>query len=876
MRRILLICLLLASFGARSQQVYEISFQNQRADLAVKRLEEQFGLKFSFDPTLLEEYYITAEIRAKSEDQLLREFVSSLPVRYKRAGDVVLLIPNRKKQAKRTTKSIRGKIYDRNTGQPLARANVHTQKLRTKTDHAGGFSVRPHRDSIEISVTYLGYEPNTMWVKTDLESVSIHLTPTKLELKPFILNPRARDNSQNSSTSHFSVNPNQIRSLPTLGQPDVFKSLQLLPGLLGTDESATGLIVRGSSSEQNLVTLDGFTIYHLDHFFGLFSTFNPHIINHIDLYKGGFSSEYGNRTSSVIAATSKSSNMERVKGGVGLNTTSLDAFLEVPIAKKVGILLGGRWSHDGLVTNRIYNQFLEDHRQDILKASDPEFNDDFDIQSSFSFFDINGKIRFAPSPKTTIDVSAFISEDYFEGDHQLVEREVFQDYLDKAFWANTGGSIRWENHWNDQHTSTLGFSGSSYENQSEIALLTEYTEDIRDPFGDLVVEAGDETFFSLKKRNTIEDVTLSYKSAIDLHPNHRLTIGADVSSYETTISTTFDDEEVEIDSLYDQSSLISLFNSYHFAHKKWQFNVGLRLNNYEILNRTDLEPRISAKYHLLESLSASASWSRHHQYINRQTLSPFGNSDQYSWVLTNDEEYPVLASTHTILGLTWQKGALTVDLEAFHKRTDGIVEAEFTLFSDFNGLDFSEVEDFPAGSQVSRGIDLFARYKSTQVSSWIGYSFGDAIYEFEHPNLPESYYSPFDQRHEINQVNIYKRGRWEFSSTFVFGSGRPYTPAGDISGQEPVLFDLSRINENRLPAYHRLDLSTKYEHKFKWLTAEAGITFFNIYDRRNLKSRRFTGRSDYNEELEEWDFQLIAIDQELLGFTPNFFLNLRF
>ncbi|MEM9327780.1 MAG: TonB-dependent receptor plug domain-containing protein [Bacteroidota bacterium] len=891
MRRILLTYFTLACLSAAGQSRYQINFQDQRADLAVKELEARFNLKFSYDPSYLEEYRVTSNISARTEDQLLRAFVSQLPLRFKIASDVILLIPSKKKQPRKTTsRKVRGKVYDRKTGQPLALANVQSQELRTKSDQSGGFSVRPQRDSIQITVSYLGYEPSSMWVKTDLDQVSIQLTPTN-ELKPFILNPESKGSTQKSLVSHFSINPKQISSLPALGQPDVFKSLQLLPGLNATDESTTGLIVRGSGPEQNLVMLDGYTIYHMDHFFGLFSTFNPNIINHVDLYKGAFSAEYGRRTSAVVDATTRNSNLEKVTGGVGLNATSFDGFIEVPIGKKLGIVLGARSSHNGLLSNDIYNQFLENHRRDIVQAQEPDINSDLrtEVEPNFNFFDTNAKIRFTPNRNTTIDLSLFISEDSYRGAFEEEEDLVGREYLDKAFWANNGASLRWESHWNDKHTSTFTLSGSSYESTSSIFQQWTFFSDIIFGFGseiDTIFREGEREVFGVDKQNTIEDITLAYKSEVNISPFSRLTVGTEISNFETQLSIGItEDEEAITDSVGLESGLFTVFGNYQYAREKWQLNAGLRVNNYEILSRSDLEPRLGLRYFITDELSIGGSWSRHSQFLHRVTLSPFGNSDQYYWTLAEGEDYPVLESAHLIAGIKWQKGPLTFDIEAYRKRTEGITESEFTLFSEFNGIDQDEISDFnPVGDNVARGIDIFARYKSPQLSTWIGYTIASSINRFDNSHLPESYYSALDQRHEINQVNLYRLGNWEFGSTFIFGSGRPYTPPGEdgfTDDEDPVLYDLSRLNSQRLPVYHRLDLSVKYQHDFNWVKIEAGMTMFNVYDHTNIKSRRFTARFESDDEnsgdeAQQGSFQTIPLDIELLGRTPNFFLNLRF
>ena len=181
---------------------------------------------------------------------------------------------------------------------------------------------------------------------------------------------------------------------------------------------------------------------------------------------------------------------------------------------------------------------------------------------------------------------------------------------------------------------------------------------------------------------------------------------------------------------------------------------------------------------------------------------------------------------------------------------------------------------------MSQGIDLFIKYRTDNWSSWLSYTYLDSKNQFSYLNEGDPYPSTFGQNHEINFVNMYKLKNWEFGSTFIFGSGKYYTPPYEEEGGFFLEYDLDRINARRLPAYHRLDFSAKYSFDFGPFECESGITLFNVYNRRNIRNRRFTQDFVFEETGFDEDlggrFETVQLDTELLGFTPNFFFNLKF
>ena len=300
MRKLITIFLLISTIASFSQQAFELSATNESLTSIVKILSKKYDLKFSYSPRVLSKHSITKKITAKSKAELISKVFEDLPFDLKLTDGVYLIIP--KKIEVKTTPII-GQVYDGDSGEPLAYAHVQTKEQGTLSSQNGRFSLPPSKDTVTLTVSYIGYKNVELKVPPNEDNLKLRLNQNPQELQEVVLT--AESDNFNPDPSFFSLNPQQFSSLPMLGETDLFKTLQLLPGVRATDETSSGLVVRGGVPSQNLVLMDGFTLYNLDHFFGIFSTLNPNAINNVSIYKGGFGPKYGGRVSSVIDVAGK-------------------------------------------------------------------------------------------------------------------------------------------------------------------------------------------------------------------------------------------------------------------------------------------------------------------------------------------------------------------------------------------------------------------------------------------------------------------------------------------------------------------------------------------------------------------------------------------
>lgn len=883
MRFLLLAIALILSLQLSAQESYEVSFDDVNLEEAIKELSKKYQIKFSYDPKLLRQYRINKTIRANRQKKLLDEVLAEVPIHFKKANDFILLIPTASPPAEK----IIGKVFDGGTGQVLSYAQVATVDNANINDGTGAFALSAPRDSMQITVTHLGYKPSTFWIKPDVENVNIELTPDIRVLPEFIFSDYSKDKTRGKFSSYFTINPKQVQYLPTVGEPDIFRSMQLLPGISASDDSNAGLVVRGSDPSQNHVILDGFTLYHLNHLFGLYSTFNPYVINQIDLYKSGFTARYGGRISSVVNATGKRGNSDRLKAGLGISLTSVNTYFESPLNKKISVIFGLRRSYQNFVKNNIYDRFLKENRVDLTQTN--ALRDGFDSDPDFNFFDMNTKVTANLGKNSDLDLNFYFSDDGFESFFNKDEIDFDQSLTDVANWSNLGVSLYWNKDW-EQVSTKIGTSFSNFESnsyfQESFELIGEFFYEDSTLFEPVLDTIGGE--YEINQINNIEEFSINWKNEIELNENNTLFLGTDLSSYFTEFFYNEGSEEgifFENDTT-QESSQISTYAEYETNFKKLYLNVGLRFNFFEAGSREDWEPRLNAKYYFTDNLSLNLSWSKHHQYITRIATNPFANSDTHTWVMANEENFPTMESTHFVSGLKYNKDQWSVDLEFYHKNINNVFLPEIFYFTnyEFSELDFEFDDGFFQDPDYTvdgfgRGLDLFVKHKTDRFTSWVSYSLSES--KHQHPIIRngQDFNSAFDQRHEINQVNLYKLGKWHFSSQFVYGSGRPFTPPSgsvDVNEFGAILYDLDLINSARLPAYHRLDLSANYKLAFKNYNLEAGITLFNVYNRQNIRSRRFTATQIFDEAEDAFRLEVVPINFRLLGFTPNLTLNLSF
>ena len=774
--------------------------------------------------------------------------------------------------------TISGVVKDKESGETLPFANVFVKdtNIGTTTNADGFFTLfNVPSETSTIQVQYLGYKVETLVLTPDMvkDKITILLMPDNNQLDEVVV---SNDSGQqivkiNKSVSQISLSPKKLASIPNLGEKDIFRAIQLLPGVSGTNESSSGLYVRGGTPDQNLVLLDGFTVYHVDHFYGFFSAFNSGALKDIQLFKGGFPAEYGGRISSVMDLTGKTGNSNKLSLSAGLSLVSANLTVEIPIGEKANLLIAGRRSYTDILKSGLYNSIFDLYNDtDSTNGNNLSNFNGFQqnqTQPSFYFYDLNTKFSYKPSDKDIISVSVYNGEDNLDSSREnqntfgsgTEERTINSDIEDLLNWGNWGSSVRWARQWSDKlYTNVVGAYSNYFSQRKRI--------------NDISIQLADSTNTNksgLVEDNNLKDFTLRIHNEYKVNSKHSLEFGGQLTMNEVEYNYILNDSIAVI----DQKDKGLLKTAY--LQDKWtpteKLNIvgGIRATHFDVTDQIYYEPRLSVSYKVNDKVKFKGAWGKYYQFVNRIVREDVTQGSRDFWLLANKENSPISFSQHFILGTSYEVDDWLFDVEFFEKEMTGLTE--FSLrFQSALGTDPND-QLFFEGTGISRGVDFLIQKKVGKYTGWLGYTLSEVVHTF--PDLSNNpFYSLNDQRHEFKIVNVLKAGRWDLGATWVYGSGKPYTAPNGLytitllDGTETEYVSIGEKNGLRIDPYHRLDLSATYNFNLGSGKGEMGLSIFNLYNKTNT----------WYNEFEVLDNQVTETNVNYIGFTPSLFFNVSF
>lgn len=782
--------------------------------------------------------------------------------------------------------NLSGKVVDEANGEALAFATVGiiSSNLGTTTNADGFFTLlNIPTDTMMLTIQYVGYSTIQIPIKDIVEQkpLVIKLSISEQLLEEVVVSASNLDNQMISATeniSQISISPEALNALPSMGERDIFRSIQLLPGVSGTSEASSGLFVRGGTPDQNLVVLDGFTVYHVDHFYGFFSAFNPNAIKNVQVHKGGFESKYGGRLSSVMELTGKTGNQNKFSGGAGIGAISANAYVEVPMGDKFNLFLAGRRSYTDIISSGIYNDIFDLYNDDEstnnqnpgLPSRPGRGNQQEESAPSFFFYDANAKLSFRPSDRDIISLSYYSGKDdldnsritansFEDGNGDLTS--INRDITDLLQWGNIGTSLRWARQWNDRFYSNAVTSFSNYFSD-------------RDRINDVTIDRADTLInrrVGTEEVNDLFDYSFAINNEYLLNQFHTLEFGAQTIFNDISYSFVANDT---VSVINDENKGVQ---AAFYLQDTWEVNNrltmsgGLRSTYYDVTDKMYLEPRLSASYSLSKKWKLKAAWGHYHQFVNRIVREDVSQGSRDFWLLADDQNSPVSFSRHLIGGISYETNGWLFDVEVYDKSLDGIVEYS-NRQSATALVDLEDTNYFFEGTGVARGVEWLIQKKTGNYKGWLSYTIGEVVHDIAGIS-DNPFYALHDTRHEINLVNTYEIGNWEFGATWVYGTGKPYTaPYGEyqlstLDGATYNYISVCAKNSFRLPDYHRMDLSANYKFKMgETGSGQIGLSLFNLYNRDNTWYKEFQTEED----------EFVETDVKLIGFTPNLNISFKF
>jgi hypothetical protein len=734
--------------------------------------------------------------------------------------------------------TVSGYVYEKGSRETLIGVNIYepSSGIGAASNIYGYYAITLPAGRADIVFSYIGFRSRKeeLFLNGNIR-LDLEMEPGIEMDEVVITSETLRRISQNSQMSHVEVPILQALKIPSLlGEKDMFKVLQLMPGVQSGTEGTSGFYVRGGGPDQNLIILDDALVYNASHLFGFFSVFNGDAVKNMQLYKGGFPARFGGRLSSVLDIQMKDGNKEKLGGEAGLGIISSRLTLDGPFIKDKGsFLVSGRRTYlDLLVTPLL-----------------PE-----DSKTGYFFYDLNTKFNYEIDPNNRIFVSSYFGRDKFFFRHNY-SSDNFREELDNGlYWQNATVTIRWNHIYNEKLFSNTSFIFSDYK------LQIYSQEKFRDP------HTNSSSNYELKYNSGIRD--LGFKYDLSWYPlaNHQIRSGIQIIHHEFTPSAlVLRDEgigrfENNAEKHPSAESGIYIEDEIRFG-RRIRINPGIRISQFFIKGKSyhKIEPRFSSNVSMIPDLSWKFSYAEMNQYVHLLSSTGIGLPTDL-WVPSTARIAPQSTwQLATGFAYDWLPRRFELSVEGYYKKSENIIGyregASFLLIDDPTGAEkFSWQDNITTGQAWAYGLEFLLHRKQGRLSGWIGYTLSWIQHRFDDLNFGEKFWARYDRRHDISIVGVYEISpRMTFSATWVYATGNAFDLA---TGNFPVIpnqlhdQDLTydnfwwgyatvydKKNSFRAASYQRLDAGIQFHKDIVRFgqpvsrTIEVGA--YNAYNRQN-------------------------------------------
>ena len=715
---------------------------------------------------------------------------------------------------------ISGYVEDSERGERIAGVHVYLDQQRTGviTNQYGFYSLNISALGSRISVSHVSYESALIDLNLSADTVLvIRLDPRVVSMDEMAVTSEGETLASRTQMSQHMLPIQQLEEIPVLlGESDVLRALELLPGLQGGREGVSEIYVRGGGSDQNLILLDGQPVYNPTHVLGIFSVFNSSTLRSVELIKGGFSARYGGRLSSVVNVTMKEGNRNRFAGEGALGILTSKLLIEGPLVRdKASFLFSGRRTFLDLFARLFQNNGR------VYRVY---------------FHDVNFKANYTFSSRDHVYVSGYWGGDAITyQQRQAKNPQIKSDYDQLHQWGNRLASVRWNRLIGDKVFTNLIVGVTNYH------AAREYEE-----------KSGGELVFTTKWHSSVVDLSARLELEYAASPRHYLSGGIEYIHHRLSPGNTRtrvkSDQQSQLNTQIASGRQISLHELAVYLEDEFQISMhvrssaGLRMSSAQGDGRLwgALEPRMGVNIALKKNSSLKLSYALMKQYLHLITELGGSTLSQHQWVPAMDG-VPPQQSTQVAAGFvqSFPRYAVDVSLEVYQKRMHGLTELKEQFYAyEAPALGWPALLEFGEGE--SYGLEVLVQRQRQRLSGWVSYTLAKSSRKFPNLNGGKSFPDTYDRRHDISVVLNYQASpRISLGASWVYGSGYPvWAPAGRYydrryAFEEPDLLDYGPVNSARAPSVHRLDVSVQFKKQKTWGKRTLVLGVYNIYNRQN-------------------------------------------
>ena len=835
-RLLLFIALAIISFPLLAQN------QGEKENLrdVLLDIEKRYGITFTYADKNIDDKSLVPPPESISLKEAIQYLESHTGLNFQLLDDQFFTIS----EADINEFDICGFIFDDQTGKIINGATVQGKNQSSISDEQGYFELERLQKSDTIVIRFLGYETTKLLVK-ELESGqcgNFFLKQKVIKLQEIIISNFITKGINVNSDGSLIIDAKSLGILPGLTEPDVLQTIQALPGIQSINETVSDINVRGGTNDQNLIFWDGIKMYQSGHFFGLISAFNPYLTRDVVLIKNGTTAALSDGVSSTIDIRTDDQVCETFSGGAGINMLNADLFLKIPIAHNISIQLSGRRSISDLIQTPTYQQYFNRvfRNTDVTNSSDPVLDSLVNSDEEFNFYDVSAKLLYDISPKDKLRINflkIFNTINYEE--NALIGNEL-ESRISGLNQGSLGSGLLYRRNWSDQLTTNFQLYYSDYDLE---ATNFDVLKDQR-----------------LIQENRVVDTGLKLDTRIAL--SHTFDLYSGYQFYETGVSNLVDINNPVYRRLIKKvlrNHALFTEGNYSSNSRHTNFRLGLRVNYFEKYDKMLFEPRFAItqrfKKNFYVELLGEIKSQTTTQVIDLQN--DFLGVEKRRWILANEDDIPIVTSKQASIGFRYQPGNLLISLEGYIKEVDGITTSSQGFQNQFQYVR-------SIGSYDVGGIDFLINQRLGDFTTWLSYSYAENTYEF--PELsPSVFPNNLDIRHTATFGASYSTNNFQVSAGVNWRTGKPLTLAAQVVEGE-IIYE--QPNTSRLDDYLRVDLSAKYIFKIsKGVQGEFGASIWNLLDNKNIVNVYFQLDKDDNLE---------TIQQNALGFTPNFMFRVSF
>ena len=833
----------------KAETKLSFSIRNATLEEFVKRIENSTGFSFIYGEEVKMNHRLTLDVKQKTIPEILDLAFANEPVKYQITGRHILLQKKKQKPVSRKF-TISGYVTDGTSSETLIGANIleSRQQQGTTTNPYGFYSITLPAGETELSFSYLGYTTRQYRLELSKDTLINVLMQDNNQLEEVVIvSDKAEAGITATQMGAQEIPIAQIKNTPSiLGEADVMKTIQLMPGVQAGVEGSAGLYVRGGGPDQNLILLDGVPVYNVDHLFGFFSVFTPEAVKKVTLFKSSFPARFGGRLSSVVDVRSNDGDMKKYHGTLSVGLLSSKIQLEGPIIRdKTSFNISARRSYIDL----------------IAKPFMPK-----DDKISYYFYDINAKINHKFSDRSRLFLNFYNGKDSYYFKTTDSSSSMYKDKM-SLNWGNTIATARWNYIFNQKLFSNTTVAYNKYRMDANSTVYTKTN----------LIESISESNYHSNYHSGICD--WSYLIDFDYTPTpaHHIKFGAGYLHHDFRPEVATSKIQEKEDGITKQDTLYnSISNSTIQAHEvsayiednfdigsRLRMNVGLHLSMFRVQRRNyfSVQPRVSARYQLTRHTALKASYTKMSQYIHLLSSTPISMPTDL-WVPVTSKIKPMQAHQYSLgsyyTGLTgWE-----FSVEGYYKQMRNVLEYKEGV--SFLGSSSGWENKVEMGKGRSMGIEFMAQKTTGKTTGWIAYTLAKSDRKFAVGgiNNGERFPYKYDRRHNLSLVVNHKfSNRIDIGASWIFSTGGTATIAEEVTaiirpGEDAIQQKdyIEKRNNYRLPASHRLNIGVNFNKKTKHGVRTWNISLYNAYNAMNptmIYSNNSGGYASYIKNQED-------------------------